>query len=133
MRLTVGGVFVYAGTSLLLFVQAVRLGLMKGLWADGVSVAPVSLVVVTAASALLFGAGAVVRRPLIADDGPLISTMGWAVLIALTAIAFAISALLPPAPGNASWVVLPAVFVPFWVRRLEESYREGVDEARRGR
>ncbi len=131
MRLTVGGVFVYAGTSLLLVVQAVRLVLMDEPWAEGVSVAPVSLVVMTAAAALLFGAGAVTRWPLIADDGPWISTMGWAVLIALTAIAFAISALLPPAAGDASWVALPAVFVPFWVRRLEESYREGVDEARR--
>jgi uncharacterized membrane protein YccC len=55
--------------------------------------------------------------------------MGWAVLVALTALSFVISML---SSQEAGWVIGPAVFVPFWVRRLEESYREGVDEARRG-
>jgi hypothetical protein len=142
MRLTVGGVFVYAGTSLLLFVEAVRLVLLESLWAEGVFMAPVSLVVVTSAAALLFGAGAVTRQPLIesGDDaaanaadaadaagaggdrvelgdgsrrltglgvgpgglaglrahgwlGSWFGSMGWAVLVALTALSFVISML----------------------------------------
>jgi hypothetical protein len=130
MRLTAGGVFVYAGTSLLLFVQAVRLVLSKELWAEGISIAPVALVVVTAVAALLYLIAVLMRQPLVEGDGPWFITMGWAILIVLTALAFVIS-MLSSGPDEATWVVGPAVFVPFWVRRLEESYREGVDEARR--
>jgi hypothetical protein len=134
MRLTWGGVLVYAGTALTLVVQAVRLVMMDGIWGDGIAFAPAGLVAVAAASALLFGVGAVIRRPLIADDGPWISTMGWAVLIALGAVCFVLSMLsTSPASEGAIWVTVPAVFVPFWVRKLEESYREGVEEGRRER
>ena len=132
MRLTWGGVLVYAGPAVMLVVQTVRLAMMDGAWGDGIAFAPVGLVAVAAASALLFGVAAVIRRPLIADDGPWISTMGWAVLIALGAVCFVLSMLSSsPAEDGAIWVTVPAVFVPFWVRKLEESYREGIEEARR--
>jgi hypothetical protein len=132
MRLTMGGVFVYAGTALLLVVQAVRLVLLEALWADGGSVASVSLVVLTVATALLFGAGAVTRQPLIEGEGPWFASVGWAVVIALTAVGIGIALMTSIDENTALWVTGPAVFVPFWVRKLEESYREGVDEASRG-
>ncbi|MEU0093629.1 hypothetical protein [Kribbella sp. NPDC006257] len=130
MKLTVGGVFVYAGTSVLLVVQTVRLVLLKELWAGGVSLAPVTLVVVTAVAALLYLIAVLIRQPLVEGDGPWFITMGWAVLIALTALSFVIAMVSSPASDEALWVTGPAVFVPFWVRKLEESYREGVDEGR---
>jgi len=151
MRLTVGGIFVYSGTALMLFVQSVRLVLTERLWVEGVSVAPVCLVVVTAAAALLFGTGALFRQPLIegAGDlareslaepsepgrgvGPWFNSMGWAAVIALTAVGMAIALMTSYDEVIGLWLTGPAVFVPFWVRKLEESYRDGVDEARRGR
>jgi hypothetical protein len=132
MRLTVGGVLVYAGTALLLVVQAVRLVLLDELWTEGASVASVGLVVLTAAAALLFGAGAVSRQPLIEGEGPWFASVGWAVVIALTAVGMAIALMTSVDEIAGLWVTGPAVFVPFWVRKLEESYREGVDEARQG-
>ncbi|WP_112246433.1 hypothetical protein [Kribbella monticola] len=133
MRLTVGGVLVYAGMALLLVIQTARLVTMDQLWTDGVSVASVGLVAVSAAAALLFLTAVVTRQPLIEGDGPWFITMGWALLIALTALSFVISLSSSLASDEAVWVTIPAVFVPFWVRKLEESYREGVDEARRER
>ena len=88
---------------------------------------------VVAATALLFLFALVVRQPLIEGDGPWFITMGWAVVIALTVVSVVISMLSSPASDEAIWVTGPAVFVPFWVRKLEESYREGVEEARRDR
>ncbi|TDU88630.1 hypothetical protein EV138_2176 [Kribbella voronezhensis] len=131
MRLTVGGVLVYAGMALLLVVQTVRLVTMDRLWVDGVSVAPAGLVVVAAAAALLFLTAVVTRQPLVEGDGPWFITMGWLLLIALTALSFVISLSSSLTSEEAVWVTGPAVFVPFWVRKLEESYREGVEEAQR--
>jgi len=133
MRLTWGGVLVYAGIAVLLGVQTVRLILMDRLWSAGVDFLSICLVAVVAATALLFVYAAVVRQPLIEGDGPWVITMGWAVVIALTVISFVISILSAPASDEAIWVTGPAVFVPFWVRKLEESYRDGVEEARRER
>jgi hypothetical protein len=133
MRLTWGGVLVYAGTALLLVVQTVRLVLMDRLWAGGIAFTSVCLVAVVAATALLFLFALVVRQPLIEGDGPWFITMGWAVVIALTVVSFVISMLSSPASDEAIWVTGSAVFVPFWVRKLEESYRDGVEEARRER
>jgi hypothetical protein len=133
MRLTWGGVLVYAGIAVLLVVQTVRLILMDRLWSAGVDFLSICLVAVVAATALLFVYAAVVRQPLIEGDGPWVITMGWALVIALTVISFVISMLSAPASDEAIWVTGPAVFVPFWVRQLEESYRDGVEEARRER
>jgi len=96
----------------------------------GAMMAAIALVVVTAAAALLYLIAVVVRQPLVEGDGPWFITMGWVILILLTALSFVISMVWSPASDEAIWVTGPAVFVPFWVRRLEESYREGVDEAR---
>ncbi|QNE20836.1 hypothetical protein F1D05_26630 [Kribbella qitaiheensis] len=133
MRLTVGGVLVYAGIVVLLVVQTVRLIQMDQLWADGIAFTPVCLVAVVAATALMFLVGAVARQPLIDGDGPWFSTLGWAVVIGLTGVGMAITALASYGNEAGVWVTGPAVFVPFWVRKLEESYREGVEEGLRER
>jgi cbb3-type cytochrome oxidase subunit 1 len=133
MRLTWGGVLVYAGIAVVLLVQTVRLILMDRLWADGIAFAPVCLVAVVAATALLFLVAVVTRQPLIEGDGPWFITMGWAVVIVLTVLGLVISTMSSLDQDAGLWVTGPAVFVPFWVRKLEESYREGVEEGRRER
>jgi hypothetical protein len=133
MRLTWGGVLVYAGIAVVLVVQTVRLILMDRLWGDGIAFAPVCLVAVVAATALLFLVAVVIRQPLIEGDGPWFITMGWAVVIALTVVGLAITTMASLDQYAGLWVTGAAVFVPFWVRKLEESYLEGVEEGRRER
>jgi hypothetical protein len=80
-------------------------------------------------AALLFAIGAVTRRGLLADDGPWICRKGWLVLVGLTA-AGALVAFLSD-QGITPWPTGPAVFVPHFVRRMQEKYYEGVAEAER--
>ena len=133
MRLKWGGVLVYAGIAVGLAVQTVRLVLMDRLWADGIAFAPACLVAVVAATALLFGVAAVTRQPLIDGDGPWFSTIGWLVVAVLTIVGLAITTMASLDQYAGLWVTGAAVFVPHWVRKLEESYRDGVEEGRRER
>ncbi|MGY4765368.1 hypothetical protein ACXC9Q_00465 [Kribbella sp. CWNU-51] len=87
-------------------------------------------VVVLAATALLLAVGAVTRRGLVADDGPWICRHGWIVLFGLTAAGWVVAFL-----GNQDvpmWPTGPAAFLPHFIRRLQESYYDGVAEAERG-
>jgi hypothetical protein len=85
--------------------------------------------VLYALAALLFAIGAVTRRGLLADDGPWICRNGWLVLVGLTAVG-AIVAFLSD-QGLSPWPTGPAVFVPHFVRRMQEKYYDGVAEAER--
>jgi hypothetical protein len=79
---------------------------------------------------VIFGIGAVTRRGLMSDDGPRICRKGWIVVIALVCAAFVVALL-----GEDDWgVPFPngvAVFIPPWVKRLQQKYYEGRDEAER--
>jgi hypothetical protein len=86
-------------------------------------------VIVDALSGLLFAIGAVTRRGLIADDGPWICRNGWLVLVAATAVGCIIAFL--SAQELSPWPTGPAVFVPHWIRRMQESYYDGAAEAER--
>ncbi|MFG1814688.1 hypothetical protein ACGFIF_13045 [Kribbella sp. NPDC049174] len=89
----------------------------------------VATAVVDALSGLLFAVGAVTRRGLIADDGPWICRSGWVLLVGLTAagalVAFLSDQELSP------WPTGPAVFLPHFIRRLQESYYDGRSEGER--
>jgi hypothetical protein len=84
---------------------------------------------VDALSGLLFAVGAVTRRGLIADDGPWICQNGWLLLAALTAVGSIVAFLSPQ--DIPMWPIGPAVFVPHFVRRMQESYYDGIAEAER--
>jgi hypothetical protein len=77
---------------------------------------------------VVFGIGAVTRRGLVADDGPRICRQGWVVVIALVGAEFVVYAL-----GD-EWGNFPSiatVFIPPWIKRMQEKYYEGRDEAER--
>ena len=77
---------------------------------------------------IMFGIGAVTRRGLISDAGPRICRSGWIVVIALVCAEFVVYAL-----GD-DWGNFPSVvsaFIPPLVKRLQEKYYEGRDEAER--
>lgn len=78
---------------------------------------------------VIFGIGAVTRRGLMSDDGPRICRQGWIVVLALVCAAFVVYLL-----GDDWGTPFPnavAVFIPPMVKRLQEKYYEGRDEAER--
>ncbi|MFI7064640.1 hypothetical protein ACIBL3_26855 [Kribbella sp. NPDC050124] len=83
--------------------------------------------VVDALSALLLAVGAVTRWGIIADDGPWICRNGWLVLGGLTVAGIVVAAL--SGQDMPIWPTGPAVFLPHFVRRLQEKYYEGIAEA----
>jgi hypothetical protein len=125
-KLKLGAAF-YALIAIGLAVSAVAVLQRWGAYA-GVHGWPIAATaVLDALAALLFAIGAVTRRGLLADDGPWICRNGWLVLVGLTAagvlVAFASD------QGITPWPTGPAVFVPHFVRRLQEKYQEGRSEA----
>jgi hypothetical protein len=123
------GAVVYALVAIGLGVSAVMVLRHHGPYA-GVHGWPLAATaIVDALSGLLFAVGAVTRRGLIADDGPWICRNGWLVLAAATVVGFITPLLsiqdLSPFP------IGPAVFWPHWIRKMHESYYDGVAEAER--
>ena len=122
---------------------AVVYGIVAVVWAVGIVLtlrhygpyadvqgAPIAAtVVVLAATALLLAVGAVTRRGLIADDGPWICRNGWMVLFGLTAAGWVVAFL--SKQDVPMWPTGPTAFLPHFIRRLQESYYEGVAEAER--
>ncbi|MFC9693675.1 hypothetical protein ACFTSF_34305 [Kribbella sp. NPDC056951] len=80
--------------------------------------------------AALFAIGAATRWGLIADDGPWICQHGWVVVIGLVAVKFVLFIVQDseamPFPSAA------LVFVPHFIRRLQENYYQGRQEASSG-
>ena len=124
------GAVVYALIAIGLGVSAVLIFRHVGVYAglEGWSLTATAIVV--ALTGVVFAAGAVTRRGLVGDDGPWICQYGWLVVIALTAAAFVIS-LLSDQEGFPVWPTGSAVFVPHWIRRMQESYHDGVADAER--
>jgi hypothetical protein len=78
---------------------------------------------------VMFGIGAITRRGLMSDDGPRICRNGGLVVLALVCAAFVVYAL-----GDDWGVPFPnavSVFIPPLVKRLQEKYYEGREEAER--
>jgi hypothetical protein len=127
-KLKLGAAF-YALVAIGLAASAV--GVVQG-WGtyDGVHGWSVTAIaVVDGLSALLFVIGAVTRRGLIADDGPWICRNGWMVLVGLTAAAALVVFLSDQ--DMSPWPTGPAVFLPHFVRKLQENYYAGVADAER--
>jgi hypothetical protein len=123
------GALVYALVAAGTIVQVVLMLLRHGVWADVHGWVYVGLVAVVALSAALLVVGMVSRRGLIASDGPWICQNGWLVLIGLAAAGFGLTLLTDAA---VDWLpTAPAVFVPHWVRRLQENYHAGRAEGER--
>lgn len=125
------GAVVYALVAAASLVSAGSVFHGAGAYADADHWYRTVVAIVLALTGALFAVGAVTRRGLISDDGPRICRDGWIVVIALACCAFVVTFLddqggsVPPFPN------LAAAFVPHWVRRLQESYYEGRDEAER--
>jgi len=121
------GAAVYALVALALAVSAVLVLRHTGPYAEVHGWPLVATSVVDALSALLFAVGAVTRRGLIADNGPWICRNGWLVLAGVT-VAGAIIAFLADQEMT-PWPTGPAIFLPHFIRRMQESYYQGVAEA----
>jgi hypothetical protein len=65
----------------------------------------------------------------VSSDGPWIFRQGWIVLAGLTVANLVVDLLASGNQAPVAWVTGPAVFLPHFVRRLEESYYDGVAEA----
>jgi hypothetical protein len=128
-RLTWPGALIYLGVAVVMAIQVVRMIRNDGYWTSGPTWAAACLVASIALTGLYFGVAAVARRPLVGGDGPWLLRYGWLVVIGLALLSFLASMALP----DQAYKVFPngpALFVPLWIRQLEESYREGVKEAR---
>jgi hypothetical protein len=128
-RLTWGGALAYGVVAASVGVESVRMIRHDAYWTDGRVWAAFCMVATVILTALLTAGAAISRFPLIADGGPWLSRNGWMVVIGLTVCSFLASRGVAD-QEFAVYLTGPAVFLPFWVRRLEESYREGVEEAR---
>ena len=121
------GAAIYGLAATATTVSVVLMLARHGVWADVHGWVFGALVAVVALSAVFLAVGAVTRRGLIADDGPWICRYGWAVLVGVTALGFGLTFL---TDADVPWLpTSPAVFIPHWIRRLQEKYWEGRVEA----
>lgn len=80
-------------------------------------------------SGVIYAVGAATRRGLAAEDGPWVCRRGWLVVIGLVAVG-SVAAIMSDSEGS-PFPNLLAVFIPHWVKRLQEKYYEGRQEAER--
>ncbi|HEY3511069.1 hypothetical protein [Kribbella sp. NPDC051137] len=121
------GAALYGLAAIATTVTVVLMLVRQGPWADVHGWVFGALVAVVALSAVFLAVGAVTRRGLIADDGPWICRHGWAVLVGVTVLGFVLTLL---TDADIPWLpTSPAVFIPHWIRRLQEKYWEGRVEA----
>jgi hypothetical protein len=123
------GAAVYAFLAIGIAVSAVLVLRNYGPYADVHGWSLIATAVVDAGTAVLFGIGAVTRRGLAADDGPWVCRNGYLIVAALTVAGVLVAAL--SAFAGSPWPTGPAVFVPHWIKRLQEKYYEGRDEGER--
>ncbi len=123
------GAAVYAVVAVLLAVSAVMVLRRVGPYGEARGWPIAATAVVDALSALLLAVGAVTRRGLVGDDGPWICRNGWLLLAGLTVAGAVVASLSDPAIPF--WPTGPAVFLPHFIRRLQESYYDGRSEGER--
>jgi hypothetical protein len=121
------GAVVYGLVAIALFAGIVLMLRNVGPYADVRGGPRIATVIVVGASGVLLAIGAVTRRGLVSDDGPWICRNGWILLAGVTCGALVVAAVssqdVNPFPTG------PAVFLPHFIRRLQESYYDGVAEA----
>lgn len=127
-KMKLGAAF-YALIAVVLLVSAVLVLHNVGQYAELHGWPLIATAVVDGLAGLVFAVGAVTRRGLVADDGPWVCRNGWLIVVALTVTGILVT-FLSDAPVS-PFPMGPAVFVPHWVRRLQEKYYEGRDEAER--
>ncbi|TDD58282.1 hypothetical protein E1263_19910 [Kribbella antibiotica] len=120
------GAVLYALVAIAGVVQLVRAVRHDDPWQEAHGWQYGATVAVLALTTGLLLVGAVTRWGLISDNGPWICQNGWIVLIALTVLAFGLALLMD---GGQAWPVGPAVFLPHFVRKLQENYYAGQQEA----
>ncbi len=120
------GAAVYAFIGVAGVVQLVRAVRHDDPWQESHGWTYGGTLVVLALTAGLLLVGAVTRWGLISDEGPWVCRNGWILLIGLTVVALVLSFL---EDGGQAWPVGPAVFVPHFVRKLQENYYAGQQEA----
>lgn len=129
-RLTKAGAAAYALVTIGMGVQAVMMSQHAGKWSEVHGWVFVSLLALVVLTGALLAAGALTRRGLIADGGPWLFRNGWLVLVGLTAVNFVVSLAGSGDEGASwAWATGPAVFLPHFVRRLEEAWYAGEAEA----
>jgi hypothetical protein len=111
-------------------VSAVLAGQGRGEYAGGEPWVLKAMAVLFGLTAVVFGAGAATRRGLAADEGPWICRNGWILVLGLIAAMFVVS-LMSDLDGIGPFPSPVAVFVPHWIKRLQEKYYEGRAEAER--
>src|SRR2546423_1599699 len=124
------GAAAYALAAALSFLAAVGVYRGYGSYADAERWYLNAISVVFLLTGVMFGVGAVTRRGLLSDDGPRICRQGWIVVVALAGMGFVVAFIGDPDWGS-PFPTLPSVFVPPWIKRLQEKYYEGVEEAER--
>ncbi|RZT28300.1 hypothetical protein EV649_2077 [Kribbella sp. VKM Ac-2569] len=126
-KMKLGAAF-YAVMAVLAVVSAVLVFRGYGTYADADQWYLIARGTVFLLIGVMFGIGAVTRRGLLSDDGPRICRSGWIVVIALVCAEFVVYAL-----GD-DWGNFPSIvsiFIPPFVKRLQEKYYEGREEAER--
>ncbi|GAB3934779.1 hypothetical protein GCM10029976_044210 [Kribbella albertanoniae] len=120
------GVAFYALAALLGAWQIVRAVRHEGEWQESHGWVHGAMVAVLVLTVGLLAVGAVTRWGLISDGGPWICENGWIVLIVLAAVAFGLALL---QDGGETFPVGPVVFLPHFIRKLQENYYAGQQEA----
>ncbi|WP_433166258.1 hypothetical protein [Kribbella sp. CA-247076] len=120
------GAVVYALAAVALALSAVAVHLRWSAYADVQGWPVGATVAVDALAAAVLAIGAATRRGLVADAGPWICRNGWLVLGGLT-VAGALVAVLSN-QDMTPFPIGPVVLLPHFVRRLQESYYQGVAE-----
>ncbi|TCO33643.1 hypothetical protein EV652_103645 [Kribbella steppae] len=123
------GAAVYAVVAIAFAVEFVRMIRHDGQWSGVHGWEFAALLIVAALTTALLALGAVTRRGLIADDGPWICRHGWIVLLGVVACALAVQLIGSEELGI--WPSPAIVFLPHFVRRMHESYSDGVSEGER--
>ncbi|MEU4608480.1 hypothetical protein AB0F43_36300 [Kribbella sp. NPDC023972] len=123
------GAVVYALIAIAFAIEAVRMLRHDGRWGQVHGWQFTALLIVVVLTASLLAVGAVTRRGLAAGDGPWVCQNGWIVLIAIVACEFVV--LMFGSEEISRWPSPAIVFLPHFIRRLHESYYDGVAEAER--
>jgi 4-amino-4-deoxy-L-arabinose transferase-like glycosyltransferase len=130
-RLTRPGTLAYAAVALLLAYEIVWLSRLDGFWAAG-PISSGAVVALVGVLVVLYAVATATRTPVVGDGDRLLTRIGGVTVIGLTVVATLVVAL-GGLEEFVMWPTAPAVFAPFGIRRLEQAYFEGVDEARRER
>lgn len=125
-KLKLGAAF-YAFFAVGGLVTMVQIVVRAGDWKDVHGWFVGAMLMLVGLTTVLLAIGAVTRWGLISDQGPWICRNGWIPLIGLTVAVFVVYLVSPQ--GDGLFPLGPVVFLPHFVRRMQEQYSEGRQEA----